>query len=145
MVVKSDLPVDGKVPEGLKPDGSGAYRVLIVDDSMFIAKQLGQILTSEGYEIAATASDGAQGVEKYKTLHPNIDIVTMDITMPVMDGVSALEKLVEFDKNAKVIMVSALGKEDVVKKCLLLGAKSYIIKPLDRKKVLERITTILKH
>jgi two-component system chemotaxis response regulator CheY len=145
MIVKSDLPVDGKVPEGLKPDGTGAYRVLIVDDSMFIAKQLGQILTSEGYEIADTASDGAQGVEKYKTLHPNVDLVTMDITMPVMDGVSALEKLIEFDKNAKVIMVSALGKEDVVKKCLLLGAKSYIIKPLDRKKVLERITSILKH
>ncbi|MDR0408904.1 MAG: response regulator [Spirochaetaceae bacterium] len=144
MVVKSDLPVDAKVPEGLKPDGSGAYRVLIVDDSMFIAKQLGQILNSEGYEVADTASDGSQGLEKYKALHPNIDLVTMDITMPVMDGVSALEKIVEFDKNAKVIMVSALGKEDVVKKCLLLGAKSYIVKPLDRKKVLERIASILK-
>jgi two-component system chemotaxis response regulator CheY len=143
MVVKSDLPVDGKIPEGLKPDGS-AYRVLIVDDSMFIAKQLGQILTSEGYEIADTAGDGAQGLEKYKALHPNIDLVTMDITMPVMDGVSALEKLMEFDKDAKIIMVSALGKEDVVKKCLLLGAKSYIVKPLDRKKVLERINSIIK-
>jgi two-component system chemotaxis response regulator CheY len=143
MVVKNDLPVDGKIPEGLKPDGS-AYRVLIVDDSMFIAKQLGQILTSEGYEVADTAGDGAQGLEKYKALHPNIDIVTMDITMPVMDGVSALEKLMEFDKDAKIIMVSALGKEDVVKKCLLLGAKSYIVKPLDRKKVLERINSIIK-
>ncbi|MDR2796232.1 MAG: response regulator [Spirochaetaceae bacterium] len=144
MVAKSGLPVDTKPPEGVKPDGSGSYRVLIVDDSMFIAKQLGQILSSEGFEIADTAGDGAQGLEKYKTLHPNIDLVTLDITMPVMDGVSALEKIIEFDKNAKVIMVSALGKEDVVKKCLLLGAKSYIVKPLDRAKVLERITTILK-
>jgi two-component system chemotaxis response regulator CheY len=144
MVAKSDLPVDGKPPEGLKPDGSGGYRVLIVDDSMFIAKQLGQILTSEGFEIADTATDGAQGVEKYKGLHPNIDLVTMDITMPVMDGVSALEKILEFDKGARVIMVSALGKEDIVKKCLLLGAKGFIIKPLDRKKVLERVVTILK-
>jgi two-component system chemotaxis response regulator CheY len=144
MVAKTDLPVDGKTPDGLKPDGSGGYRVLIVDDSMFIAKQLGQILTSERFEIADTATDGAQGVEKYKALHPNIDLVTMDITMPVMDGVSALEKILEIDKNAKVIMVSALGKEDVVKKCLLLGAKSFIIKPLDRKKVLERVVSILK-
>ncbi|MDR1256175.1 MAG: response regulator [Spirochaetaceae bacterium] len=144
MVAKSDLQVDGKPPEGLKPDGSGGYRVLIVDDSMFIAKQLGQILTSEGFEIADTATDGAQGVEKYKALHPNIDLVTMDITMPVMDGVSALEKILEFDKGAMVIMVSALGKEDIVKKCLLLGAKSFIIKPLDRKKVLERVVSILK-
>jgi two-component system chemotaxis response regulator CheY len=111
---------------------------------MFIAKQLGQIFTSEGFDVEATAADGAQGLEKYKELHPNLDLVTLDITMPVMHGVSALEKILEFDKNAKVIMVSALGKEDVVKKCLLMGAKSYIVKPLDRKKVLERVVSVLK-
>jgi len=144
MIAKSDMPnINEKTAEGLKPEGT-PYRVLVVDDSMFIAKQLGQILTSEGFEVAATAADGAQGLEKYKELHPNLDVVTMDITMPVMDGVSALEKILEFDKNAKVIMVSALGKEDVVKKCLLMGAKSYIVKPLDRKKVLERLVSVLK-
>jgi two-component system chemotaxis response regulator CheY len=144
MIAKRDLPaVNDKLPEGQKP-GGGSYRVLIVDDSMFIAKQLGQIFSSEGFEVAATAADGAQGVEKYKELYPNIDLVTMDITMPVMDGVSALEKIVEFDKDAKIIMVSALGKEDVVKKCLLLGAKGYIVKPLDRKKVLDSVVSVLK-
>ncbi|MDR2793736.1 MAG: response regulator [Treponema sp.] len=144
MLVKSDVPgINDKEPEGLKEDGT-AYRVLIVDDSMFIAKQLGQIFTSEGFEVAGTAADGAQGVERYKEMYPHIDLVTMDITMPVMDGVSALEKILEFDKNAVVIMVSALGKEDVVKKSLLMGAKSYIVKPLDRKKVLERVVSILK-
>jgi two-component system chemotaxis response regulator CheY len=144
MIAKSDMPnINDKPPEGAKPEG-GSYRVLVVDDSMFIAKQLGQIFTSEGFEVAATAADGAQGVEKYKELHPNIDLVTMDITMPVMDGVSALEKILEFDKEACVIMVSALGKEDVVKKSLLMGAKSYIVKPLDRKKVLERVVSVLK-
>jgi two-component system chemotaxis response regulator CheY len=136
--------INEKQPEGTKPEG-GAYRVLVVDDSMFIAKQLGQIFSSEGFEVAGTAADGAQGVEKYKELYPNIDLVTMDITMPVMDGVSALEKILEFDKTATVIMVSALGKEDVVKKSLLMGAKSYIVKPLDRKKVLERVVSVLKH
>ena len=144
MIAKSDMPsINDKPPEGTKPEGT-PYRVLVVDDSMFIAKQLGQIFTSEGFEVAGTAADGAQGVELYKSLHPNIDLVTMDITMPVMDGVSALEKILEFDKNACVIMVSALGKEDVVKKCLLMGAKSYIVKPLDRKKVLERVISVLK-
>jgi two-component system chemotaxis response regulator CheY len=144
MIAKSDMPsINEKPPEGLKDDGTH-YRVLVVDDSMFIAKQLGQIFTSEGFELADTAADGAQGLEKYKALHPNVDLVTMDITMPVMDGVSALEKILEFDKEAKVIMVSALGKEDVVKKCLLMGAKSYIVKPLDRKKVLERVVSVLK-
>ncbi|GHV40166.1 response regulator [Spirochaetia bacterium] len=144
MIAKSDMPnINDKPPEGTKPEG-GSYRVLVVDDSMFIAKQLGQIFTSEGFEVADTAADGAQGVEKYKALYPNIDLVTMDITMPVMDGVSALEKILEFDKEAVVIMVSALGKEDVVKKSLLMGAKSYIVKPLDRKKVLERVVSVLK-
>ena len=143
MIAKSDIAgINEKAAEGLKPEGT-AYRVLVVDDSMFIAKQLGQIFTSEGFEVAATAADGSQGLEKYKELAPNIDLVTMDITMPVMDGVSALEKILEFDKNANVIMVSALGKEDVVKKCLLMGAKSYIVKPLDRKKVLERVVSVL--
>jgi two-component system chemotaxis response regulator CheY len=145
MIAKSDIPnINEKVAEGIKPEGT-PYRVIVVDDSMFIAKQLGQIFTSEGFEVAATAGDGAQGLQKYKELAPNIDLVTMDITMPVMDGVSALEKILEFDKNANIIMVSALGKEDVVKKCLLIGAKSYIVKPLDRKKVLERVASVLKH
>jgi two-component system chemotaxis response regulator CheY len=144
MIAKSDMPsINEKPPEGVKPEG-GSYRVLVVDDSMFIAKQLGQIFTSEGFEVVGSAADGAQGVEKYKELYPNIDLVTMDITMPVMDGVSALEKILEFDKEACVIMVSALGKEDVVKKSLLMGAKSYIVKPLDRKKVLERVVSVLK-
>jgi len=144
MQAKTDMPnLNDKKPEGLKPDGS-PYRVIIVDDSMFIAKQLGQILTSEGFEVLATAGDGQAGLDKYKELAPNIDLVTMDITMPKMDGVTALEKILEYDKNAIIVMVSALGKEDVVKKCLLLGAKSYIVKPLDRKKVLERILSILR-
>ncbi|MCX7950121.1 MAG: response regulator [Treponemataceae bacterium] len=144
MIAKTDMPsINEKKPDGIKPDGT-PYRVLIIDDSMFIAKQLGQILTSEGFEVVATATDGMQGIEKYKELYPNVDLVTLDITMPVLDGVTALEKILEFDKNATVIMVSALGKEDVVKKSLLLGAKSYIVKPLDRKKVLERVVAVLR-
>jgi two-component system chemotaxis response regulator CheY len=111
---------------------------------MFVAKQIGQILTSEGFEVVGTAADGSAGLEKYKELSPKVDLVTMDITMPKMDGVTALEKIMEFDKNARVIMISALGKQDLVKKALLLGAKNYIVKPLDRKKVLERVVTVLK-
>ncbi len=144
MKTKSDFPsINERAPEGSKDDGT-PYRVLIVDDSMFVAKQINQILTSEGFEIAGTASDGEEGFEKYKELYPNVDLVTMDITMPKMDGVTALEKIVEFDKDARIIMISALGKQDLVKKSLLIGAKNYIVKPLDRKKVLERVVTVLK-
>ena len=143
MISKQDFPsINERAPEGVKADGS-PFRVLVVDDSMFVAKQIGQILTSEGYEIVATAGDGLDGVEKYKELCPNVDLVTMDITMPKMDGITALEQIMAFDKNARVVMISALGKEELVKKAILLGAKNYIVKPLDRKKVLERISSVL--
>lgn len=144
MKTKEDFPsVNERAPDGQRLDGS-KFRVLVVDDSVFVAKQLTQILASEGYEIVATAADGQEGVDKYKELCPNIDLVTMDITMPRMDGITALEQIMNFDKNARVVMVSALGKEELVKKSLLLGAKNYIIKPLDRKKVLERISASMK-
>ncbi len=144
MKTKMDFPsINERRPEGVKEDGS-PYKVLVVDDSMFVTKQISQILTSEGFEVVATAADGLQGLEKYKELYPNIDVVTMDITMPKMDGVTALEKIIEFDKDAKVIMISALGKQDLVKKALLIGARNYIVKPLDRVKVLERIIQSIK-
>lgn len=144
MKTKQDFPsINERPPEGLKEDGT-KFRVLIVDDSAFVAKQLTQILSSDGYEIVATAADGKEGVDKYKELCPNVDLVTMDITMPRMDGITALEQIVAFDKNAKVVMVSALGKEELVKRSLLAGAKNYIVKPLDRKKVLERIASSIK-
>ena len=143
MRTKVDFPnLNSRRPDGIREDGE-PYRVLIVDDSMFIVKQLSQYLTSEGFEIVGTANNGEDALEKYKELSPGIDFVTMDITMPKMDGVEALGKILEFDKTAKVIMISALGKQDLVKKALLLGAKNYIVKPLDRKKVLERIASSL--
>ena len=141
---KVDFPnLNDRRPDGQKEDGS-AYRVLVVDDSMFITKQITQYLTSEGFQILGTAVDGEEAVEKYKELAPNVDLVTMDITMPKLDGVGALEKILEFDGNARVVMISALGKQDLVKKALLMGAKNYIVKPLDREKVLERIRMSLK-
>ena len=144
MRAKMDYPnINTKNPDGKRGDGS-SYRVLIVDDSMFVAKQISQILTSEGYEIVGTAKDGIEGLEKYKELHPNVDIVTMDITMPNMDGLTCLQKIIEFDPEAKIVMISALGKQDLVKQSLLSGAKNYIVKPLDRAKVLERLSSVLK-
>lgn len=117
------------------------YRILLIDDSAFVVKQLQQIFVSENYKVVGTAENGEEGVLMYKEHKP--DLVTLDITMPKMDGITALTKIMEFDKEAKVVMVSALGKEDMVKKALLAGAKNYITKPLDRKKVLERIKMVL--
>ena len=117
------------------------YRILIVDDSAFVIKQLQQIFVSRQYIVAGVAENGHDALRLYKELKP--DLVTMDITMPKMDGITALTEIVSYDKDAKVIMISALGKEDMVKKALLAGAKNYITKPLDRKKVLERVASVL--
>ena len=132
---------DIKIGAGNVPKKEGAYTVLVVDDSIFVTKQITQILSSEGFDVIGTAEDGEQAVAKYHELKP--DIVTMDITMPKMDGVTALEKIMQSNPSAKIVMVSALGKQEMVKKSLMLGAKNYIVKPLDRKKVLERINSIL--
>ena len=132
--------LNSKSGDGISPSGA-PYKVLLIDDSAFVIKQLQQFLISEQYEIVAAAENGEDGINLYKEHKP--DIVTMDITMPKMDGITALTKIIEFDPNAKVIMVSALGKEDMVKKALLAGAKNYITKPLDRKKVLERVKMVL--
>lgn len=132
--------INTKEADGINEFGK-PYKVLIVDDSAFVVKQLQQIFVSEQYNVVGTAENGEEGVLMYKEYKP--DLVTMDITMPKMDGITALTKIIEYDKNAKVVMVSALGKEDMVKKALLAGAKNYITKPLDIKKVLERIKMVL--
>lgn len=134
--------INKKKAEGLKNDGT-PYNILIVDDSMFIVKQLQQILSSESYNIIDTATDGEEGIRKYKELYPKIDLITLDITMPKKDGIQVLKEIIEFDKDAKIIIISAIGKQDYVKEALLLGAKNYIVKPLNRDKVLERVKKVL--
>jgi two-component system chemotaxis response regulator CheY len=140
------LPVDlsninQRPPDGLGPEGK-PFRILVVDDSKFVIKQITQILTSEKYDICGAAEDGAEGVALYKELKP--DLVTMDITMPKLDGISALQQIIAFDAKARVIVVSALGKEETVKGALIKGAKNFIVKPFDRNKVLERVRNVLK-
>lgn len=127
---------------GIRPDGR-PYKVLLVDDSLFVKKQLAKILTAEGFEILDTASHGKEAVEKYQSRGAEIDLVTMDVTMPGMDGVTALEKIMTMDREARVIMVTALGKQELVKKSIILGAAGYIVKPLEPEKVLAHILQAL--
>ena len=116
-------------------------KILVVDDAAFMRMRCFKLLTEAGHEVIE-ASNGAEAVEKYQEMKP--DGVLLDITMPKMDGIATLEKILEFDDNAIVIMISALGKENLVKEAIMLGAKNYIIKPIDRNKVLERIGKILQ-
>ena len=131
------------LPTGKKPSG-GLAKVIIIDDSQFIIKHLSQIFMSRDFEVAGTAENGKAGVELYKKLHPEVDLVTLDITMPEMDGLETLKQIKAFDPNATIIMVTAIGTAESVKEAIKLGAKGYIVKPLDREKVIERIGQILK-
>lgn len=144
MKATGDFPgINRRQPMGIAPNGL-PYKVLIVDDSVFVTKQLTQILQSEGFEVIDVALDGEEGVQKFAKLKDQIDLVTMDVTMPKLDGLAALEKILQIDPKARVVMISALGKQDLVKDSLLKGAKNYIVKPLDREKVLERVIATLQ-
>lgn len=116
-------------------------KVLIVDDAAFMRMMIKEILSKNGYTVVGEASDGAQAVEKYKELGP--DLVTMDITMPEMDGIAALKEIRKIDSNARVIMCSAMGQQAMVIDAIQAGAKDFIVKPFQADRVLEAIKKTL--
>lgn len=117
-------------------------RVLIVDDAIFMRMKLKDILESNGYEVVAEAENGAQAIEKYKTERP--DIVTMDITMPEMDGIEALKGIKAEDPEATVIMCSAMGQQSMVMEAIQSGAVDFIVKPFDAERVIKSIQKVSK-
>jgi two-component system chemotaxis response regulator CheY len=118
----------------------GMPKVLIVDDTAFMRKLLRNILFSGGFDIVGEAENGKQAVELYKQLKP--DIVTMDIVMPEMNGIEALKEIKKMDPNAKVVMCTAVGQEQMVKAAIKLGARGYIVKPFQAPKVIEELKKV---
>ncbi len=116
-------------------------RILIVDDTLFMRTLLKNILFSGGHDIVGEAGDGDEAVSKYKELKP--DLVTMDVVMPKMNGIEALKTIKSFDPNARVVMCTAVGQEQMVKLAIKTGARGYIIKPFQAPKVLEEIKNVL--
>lgn len=102
-------------------------KVLIVDDAAFMRVSIKNMLVKNGYEVIGEAENGKVGVQKYQELGP--DIVTMDITMPEMDGLTSLKKILEADPGANIVMISAMGQESMVREAVLSGAKGFIVKP----------------
>jgi len=115
-------------------------RVLIVDDTSFMRISLRKILESNGFEVVGEAVNGLEAVNKYMILKP--DIVTMDITMPEMNGVEALTQIKKQDPSAKVIMISALGQQSWVKKAIMLGAKGFVVKPYEQEYVVDTLNKL---
>ncbi|EHQ87948.1 response regulator containing CheY-like receiver domain and AraC-type DNA-binding domain [Desulfosporosinus youngiae DSM 17734] len=116
-------------------------KVLIVDDAAFMRLSIKNMLSKYNLEIAGEASNGVMGVEMYKSLRP--DVVTMDITMPEMSGIEALKAIKAFDPKAKVIMVSAMGQESMVKEAIISGAKTFIVKPFKEDFLYQTISRVL--
>lgn len=116
--------------------------VLIVDDAVFMRMMLKDILEKNGYVVAGEAQNGLEAIEAYKRLKP--DIVTMDITMPEMNGIEALKGIMKTDPQAKVVMCSSMGQESIVMETIQLGAEDFIVKPFNGERVVEAISKALK-
>lgn len=115
--------------------------ILLVDDANFMRMMLKDILTKNGYEIVGEASNGAEALQKYKELKP--DLVTMDITMPDVDGIQGVKLIRAFDPNANIIMCSAMGQQAMVVDAIKGGAKDFIVKPFNAERVVEAVKKIL--
>lgn len=115
-------------------------KILIVDDAEFLRVRLTKMLNADGYEVFQ-AENGLKAVGAYKDTHP--DVVLMDVTMPEMDGLTALKEIVGFDPKARVIMLTALGQESVVLEAVKSGAKDFVVKPFEQDRVMSAITKLL--
>jgi len=112
-------------------------KVLIVDDAAFMRMMIKDILSKNGYEVVGEAENGLKALEKYKSNEP--DLVIMDITMPEMDGIQAVKEIKRFNKDAKIIMCSAMGQQAMVIESIQAGAQDFIVKPFQAERVLEAI------
>lgn len=115
-------------------------RVLIVDDAAFMRMSIKNMLEKHGFEIAGEAENGLMAIEKYNELQP--DVVTMDITMPEMDGLQALREIKKIDKSASIVMVSALGQEARMKEAIIYGAKGFIVKPFKEEMIVSALSKL---
>ncbi|MEI7990740.1 MAG: response regulator [Chloroflexota bacterium] len=115
-------------------------KILIVDDAEFLRMRISKMLIGDGYEVVE-AENGAIAVEKFKEIKP--DVVLMDITMPEMDGLTALKQIRSIDPKARIVMLTALGQESVVLEAIKAGARDFVVKPFERERVLNAITKLL--
>jgi two-component system chemotaxis response regulator CheY len=116
-------------------------RILIVDDAAFMRMMIKDILSKNGYQIVGEAENGRVALEKYQELRP--ELTTMDITMPEMDGISAVKEIRKVDPRANIIMCSAMGQQAMVIDAIQAGAKDFIVKPFQPDRVLEAVRKAL--
>lgn len=116
-------------------------RILVVDDAVFIRMTIKRILQSSGHEMVGEAITGVEAVEKFAELKP--DLVLLDISMPEMSGIDALQKMLEIDSDAKIVICSALGQQQFVAKAIEMGARDFIVKPFEATRFMEALEKVL--
>jgi len=114
--------------------------ILVVDDSLIIRKNIKKYIVSLGHAVVGEAKNGTIAIEQCKKLQP--DLITMDITMPDMDGITAVTKIREFNKEVKIIMITSHGQEEMVVSSLKVGAQGYLLKPINEEKLSVAIANI---
>ena len=115
-------------------------KVLIVDDAAFMRVSIKNMLLKNGYEVIGEAENGRIAIQKYQELSP--DIVTMDITMPEMDGLASIKKILEINPSANIIMISAMGQESMVREAVISGAKGFIVKPFKEDAIISALNNL---
>jgi len=116
-------------------------RVLIVDDAAFMRMMIKNVLTQNGYEVAGEASNGQEALVLYEKAKP--DLVTLDITMPEMDGIQTLKELLKMDPSANIVMVTAMGQQQLVIEAIQMGAKDFVVKPFQPDRLIEAVRKAL--
>jgi two-component system chemotaxis response regulator CheY len=125
----------------LKEELQVGRQVLITDDTAFMRMTLRNILEKNGYEVVGEAEDGQVAVDRYAELRP--DLVTMDVTMPKMDGITAIKKIMEIDPQAKIIVCSAMGQKALVIEALNAGARDFIVKPFQADRIINAVQKVI--
>lgn len=143
MALKGDFPnLNTKEPDGLKPNGS-SYKVLVVEGKDFHKKQIVQILESEKYQVVDTASNGKEALEKAEKYKGKLDLITTGLDMPVLDGYAMLYELKQKGNMPLVVFISEDTTKGVMQDLIAMGARDFILKPINRRVVLERIKNVL--
>ncbi|MEE1130442.1 MAG: response regulator [Caryophanon sp.] len=115
--------------------------VLVVDDAMFMRVTISNMMEKWGYDVVAQAANGQEAIAKFEECEP--DVVTMDVTMPIMNGIDAVKTIMERNPDAKIVMITALGQQKLIKQALAYGAKDFITKPFDPARLKEVIDNVL--
>jgi two-component system, chemotaxis family, chemotaxis protein CheY len=138
-----DFPnLNPKKPDGIKPSGR-PYKVMVVEDKEFQRKQIVQILESEGYEVVAAASEGKEALALYEKFNRDLDLITTDLDMPDVDGYALLCELMQKKPRASIAFISDDTSKNIIADLLQLGAADFILKPIQRGLILDRLKKVL--